>query len=201
MNLKRLFSSHRFIRRPVRGASVFRFPFSVLLLLLTPLLAFSQGGSFRIATESQIPLTIAQEAENAIDKGQRWLAAQPPPPEVPARILRRYALAPAGQPFTLRRCDLTPLEQAMPPPTPPNTLTNLTAALTLKPSPEALFALQRDLPDANPPSDWRQRLTLTLIDSQQTSAQGGHWGDAESTAWALLTLRALLNASPPIVVE
>ena len=89
----------------------------------------------------------------------------------------------------------------MPPPTPPNTLTNLTAALTLKPSPEALFALQRDLPDANPPLDWRQRLTLSLIDSQQTTAQGGHWGDAESTAWALLTLRALLNASPPIVVE
>ena len=185
---------------PVARLRAFCFLFSVLCSLF-PLQAFSQGGSFRIATESQIPLTIAQEAENAIDKGQRWLAAQPPPPEVPARILRRYALAPAGQPFTLRRCDLTPLEQAMPPPTPPNTLTNLTAALTLKPSPEALFALQRDLPDANPPSDWRQRLTLTLIDSQQTSAQGGHWGDAESTAWALLTLRALLNASPPIVVE
>ena len=201
MNLRHFDVFHRFIRRPVRGASVFRFPFSVLLLFLTPLLAFSQGGSFRAQTESAIPLTIAQEAENAIDKGQRWLAAQPPPPELPARILRRYALAPVGQTFTLHRCDFTPLEQAMPPPTPPNTLTNLTAALTLKPNPKALFALQRDLPDANPPPDWRQRLTLSLIDAQQTTPQGGHWGDPESTAWALLTLRSLLNASPPLVIE
>ena len=125
---------------PVARLRALCFLFSVLCSLLAGHVSAQQGGSFRAQTESQIPLTIAQEAENAIDKGQRWLAAQPPPPEVPAQILRRYALAPAGQPFTLQRCDLTPLEQAMPPPTPPNTLTNLTVALTLKPSPKALSA-------------------------------------------------------------
>ena len=182
-------------RLPVARLRALCFLFSVLC---SPL-AFPQGGSFRIASESQIPLSIAQEAEGAIDKGQRWLAAQPPPAgDLPRLLLRRYALAPADAPFTLSRCDLTPLQQAMPGPTPPTLLTNLTAALDLRPDPKALFALQRDLPDAAPPPDWRQRLALALIDSQRIDPKGGHWGDADATAWALLTLRALLNASPPL---
>ena len=62
-------------RLPVARLRALCFLFSVLC---SPL-AFPQGGSFRASTESQIPLSIAQEAEGAIDKGQRWLAAQPPP--------------------------------------------------------------------------------------------------------------------------
>ena len=166
-------------RLPVARLRALCFLFSVLCSLL----AFPQGGSFRAASESQIPLSIAQEAEGAIDKGQRWLAAQPPPAgDLPRLLLRRYALAPADAPFTLSRCDLTPLQQAMPGPTPPTLLTNLTAALDLRPDPKALFA----------------RLALALIGSQRIDPHGGHWGDADATAWALLTLRALLNASPPL---
>ena len=41
-------------------------------------------------------------------------------------------------------------------------------------------------------------LALALIGSQRIDPHGGHWGDADATAWALLTLRALLNASPPL---
>lgn len=179
---------------------------AVLTLSFLPgaLPCHAQGGVFRVATEGRLPLSIAQEADNAIDRAQRWLATQPPATnDLAQALLRRYALAKPGETFRLRRCHVTPLGEALPGPIAPAALTNLTATLARKPDPKTLFALQRDLPAAEPPppADWRERLALALIDSQRVSAQGGHWGAPEPTAWAILTLRALLNESTPIQVE
>ncbi len=172
-----------------------------LLLLAIPAAAHAQGGAFRVNTQARLPLSIAQEADGAIDRAQRWLAAQAAPTGDLARAwLRRYALAPArAKPVPLPRCLLTPLQEAMPPATPAAALTNLTATLAqTNLPPRALFALQRDLPAATPPPDWRERLALALIDAQRVTPQGGHWQTPEETVWAILTLRALLNESTPV---
>ena len=176
-----------------------------LLLRLFTLIALpvlAQDLSLRIQTEASLSLSIAQEADEAIERAQHWLEAQGTPTNsLPQRLLYRYALADAKRPFTLHRCDLTPLEAAMPAPTPPAALTNLTATLAeYRQNPKALFALQRDLPLASPPPppDWRELLALELINSQRITPTGGHWGSFPNTLWALLTLRALLNESAPI---
>lgn len=171
--------------------------------LLFALFAFplaAQDLSLRIQTEATLPLSIAQEVDEAIERAQQWLEAQGTPTNnVPQRLLYRYALADTSRPFTLHRCDLTPLQAAMPEPTPPAARTNLTAALTqYRQDPKALFALQRDLPAASPPPYWREELALALINTQQITPSGGHWGSFPNTLWALLTLRALLNESAPI---
>ena len=165
----------------------------------------AQGFEVRVQTETNLPLSIAQEADEAIERGQRWLTAQTfPTNALPARILVDYALASAEKPFTIRRCDLTPLEQAMPPETDVEACTNLTATLALPAyhhSPKALFALQRDLPKYAPPPDWREQVALVLINTPRIAPTGGHWQTPEETLWALLALRALLNESAPIRVE
>ncbi|MGN0887206.1 MAG: hypothetical protein ACI4RT_09490 [Candidatus Spyradenecus sp.] len=174
--------------------------FLLCLFSLFALSLVAQDLSWRIQTEATLPLSIAQEADEAIERARQWLEAQGAPTNtLPQRLLYRYALADTSRPFTLHRCDLTPLEAAMPDPTPPAALTNLTATLTqYRQDPKALFALQRDLPAASPPPDWREALALALINSQQITPSGGHWGSFPNTLWALLTLRALLNESAPI---
>ena len=177
-----------------------------LLGLLLALFAVSaQGVEFRVQSEAQVTLSLAQEADEAIDRAQRWLRAQPPDTNDVARLLlRRYALTAPGQSFPLTRCDLTPLEQAMPRPLASDAMTNLTAAIDLRrDSPKDLFALQRDLfaLSASPPPDWRQRLVTHLVDTQRVDSRGGHWGTPEATTWAILALRALLNESTPITIR
>lgn len=172
----------------------------LLLFALVGLPFAAQDLSLRIQTEATLPLSIAQEADEAIERAQQWLETQGAPTNnVPQRLLYRYALADSSRPFTLHRCDLTPLQAAIPEPTPPAALTNLTAALAqYRQEPKALFALQRDLPAASPPPYWREELALALINTQQITPSGGHWGSFPNTLWALLTLRALLNESAPI---
>lgn len=159
----------------------------------------------RIQGAQLLPLSIAQEAEEAIERAQTWLAAQGAPTNAAsARLLYRYALASEQRPFTLSRCDLTPLTEIMPKATEAALLTNLTAALAQsRDNPRALFALQRDLPEAQPPPPdyWREALALALINTQKIDRQGGHWGSREASIWALLTLRALLNESAPIRIK
>ena len=172
----------------------------LLLLFAVPV----WGVEFRVQSEAQVTLSLAQEADEAIDRAQRWLREQPPATNDVARLLlRRYALAAPGQPLTLTRCDLTPLEQAMPPPLAPDAMTNLTAAIALRrDSPKDLFALQRDLiTSPTLPPDWRQRLVTHLINTQHIDSHGGHWGTPEATTWAILALRALLNESTPITLR
>ena len=177
-----------------------------LLCALLAAGAMAQGGAFRVRTEGRLPLSVAQEADQALDRAQRWVAAQPTPTNDLARLtLRRYALAPAGEPFALRRCDLTPLEQAFPEPPAPAALTNLTAALAQRrDDPKALLALAAALGAPGTPAPepgWRERLALTLIETQRVTAQGGHWGGQDATVWAIVALRHLLGESPALAVE
>lgn len=173
-----------------------------LISMAWPLCGKAQEIGFRVQSEAQVPLSLAQEADEAIDRAQRWLRTRPPATNDLAQLLlRRYALANPGKPFPLSRCDLTPLNQLMPPALSPNAMTNLTAAIALRhDSPRELFALQRDLPAVAPPPDWRERLVTHLVSTQRIDAQGGHWDTPEETAWAILALRALLNESVPITI-
>lgn len=175
----------------------------IAAIVCLPLAA--QNLTLRVQTEAALPLSIAQEADEAIERARQWLEAQGSPTNAfPQALLYRYALAETDRPFTLHRCDLTPLQAAMPDPTPPAALTNLTTALAqYRTDPKALFALQRDLPAATPPPPpyWREELALALINTQQITPAGGHWGSFPNTLWALLTLRALLNESAPIRLQ
>lgn len=181
-------------------------PFYTLLLFLTglllPLFSSAEVNSFKLQTEAELTLSIAQEAEEAIDRAQRWLITQSPATNRIENLLQRYALTnPKEAPFQLYRCDITPLEYAMPPPEPMESYTNFTATVehTIR-SPKRLFALQRDIPRTNPPENWREILALALINSQKIAPTGGHWDapSRENTLWAILTLRALLNESPTV---
>ncbi len=168
--------------------------------LLGALPMHAQGGAFRVATEAEVPLSLAQEAEEAIDRAHRWLLAQPAETNSLAHVsLRRYALATKGEPFALAPEAYAALETLLPPPMDPSIATNLTAALeTFVHRPRELFALQRDLPAVAPTPDWRERLVLHFVNHQQVEIHGGTWGTATDTAWAILALRALLNESIPI---
>lgn len=170
-------------------------------LILLPMLAHSQEQSFQLQTEALLTLSISQEAEEAIDRAQRWLAAQSAASNRIERLLCDYALTtPDAPPFRIARCDITPLEFEMPPPVSPTCYTNLTVALeSYRAQPKQLFALQRDIPTENPPPNWREAIALAIINTQKITPAGGHWNaSSEDTLWAILALRALLNESHPI---
>lgn len=175
-------------------------PLTLLCALLLANVALSAETSFQLQTESQLTLSISQEAEEAIDRAQRWLKANANATNRIERLLHNYALAnPGDEPFVLYRCDITPLEYAMPQPEALTTITNLTTFIeTERPSMKRLFALQRDLPLEHPLPNWRETITLAIINAQKVTPQGGHWGSQEETQWAILALRALLNESVPV---
>lgn len=160
----------------------------------------AQGVTVRVQSEAHLPLSIAQEADEAIERAERWLRRFPKhAPDHARRLLVQYALKSKDEPFVISRCDLTPLGELLPAEVPYDALTNLTATLeTYRTDPKQLFALQRDLETVNPPPDWREQLALALITTQKMDALGGHWKGLEGTAWGILTLRALLNESAPI---
>jgi hypothetical protein len=183
------------INQLIRGTTLL-----ALFLCVMPMLGHAQEVSFQLQTEASLTLSISQEADEAIDRAQRWLAAQQAPTNRVDAILRAYALAmPNESAFRITRCDITPLEHAMPPPEMPESYTNLTATLEqVRGEPKRLFALQRDIPTEAPPPNWREALALTLINTQKIAQNGGHWGSNDNTIWAILTLRALLNESIPV---
>lgn len=170
-------------------------------LALMPVFSHAQEQSFQLQTEASLTLSISQEAEEAIDRAQRWLAVQTAASNRIDRLLCDYALTtPDAPPFRIARCDITPLEFAMPPPAPSACYTNLTAAVeSYRTQPKQLFALQRDIPTENPPPNWREAIALAIINTQKITPAGGHWNaSSEDTLWAILALRALLNESHPI---
>lgn len=178
-------------------------PLTLLCALLLANVALSAETSFQLQTESQLTLSISQEAEEAIDRAQRWLrATATPPPHHVEQLLHDFALAnPSDAPIVLYRCDLTPLEHAMPQSEDEilGSITNLTTFIeTERPSMKRLFALQRDLPQTHALPNWRETITLAIINAQKVTPQGGHWGSPEETRWAILALRSLLNESVPI---
>lgn len=172
----------------------------VATINIAPLWGNAQMHSFQLQTEASLTLSISQEADEAIDRAQRWLNTLNAPTNRVDALLRAYALALPSEPaFRITRCDITPLEHAMPPPETPESYTNFTAVVEqAKRHPKRLFALQRDIPMDAPPSNWRETLALALINTQSITPKGGHWGDCDNTIWAILTLRALLNESIPV---
>lgn len=171
-----------------------------LLLCALPPLGQAQEVSFQLQTEAALTLSISQEADEAIDRAQRWLKAQRSPTNRVDSLLQNYALANLEDaPFMLSRCDITPLEHAMPHSEDLSAITNLTTFIEAeRPSMKRLFALQRDLPLEHTLPNWRETITLAIINAQKISPQGGHWGSQEETRWAILALRALLNESIPV---
>lgn len=174
---------------------------ALIAFVALPALGVAKAQSFQLQTEASLTLSISQEADEAIDRAQRWLTTQPAPKQRIDKLLRDYALAPAeASAFRIARCDITPLEYAMPAPEAIEAYTNLTATVEQhRSNPKRLFALQRDIPTENPPSNWRETIALALINTQKVTSMGGHWNDsAEDTLWAILALRALLNESTPV---
>ena len=182
-----------------------KFAFLWLLIgasLCLPYTAIAQ--QFQLQTEAMLTLSISQEADEAIDRAERWLAQQAAPAHRVDALLRAYALStPDNAPFRIARCDITPLEYAMPTAIDENCYTNFTATVEChRANPKHLFALQRDIPQENPPANWRETIALALINTQKITAKGGHWNNSsDETVWAILALRALLNESIPVKVE
>lgn len=177
--------------------------FLLPVMIVPPEEVCAQGVSFQLATDAQLSLSIAQEAEEAVDRAQRWLRQQPPAKDRAERLLRDYALTSAdSEGFTISRCDLTPLQQAMP--AQETEAFAMAFALAVEKNRhdyKRLFAFQRDMPVVNPPANWRETLALTLINAQKITPIGGHWANnPQATTWAVLTLRALLNASPRVLL-
>lgn len=178
-----------------------RYLLALIAFVTLSTLGVAEAQSFQLQTEASLTLSISQEADEAIDRAQRWLTAQPAPAQRIDKLLRDYALAPADAPaFRIARCDITPLEYTMPAPEAIEAYTNLTATVEqCRSNPKRLFALQRDIPTENPPSNWRETIALALINTQKVTPLGGHWNDStEDTLWAILVLRALLNESTPV---
>lgn len=180
----------------------FKFLFSLLALCVAAPL-FAQGITVRAQSEAHLTLSVSQEADEAIERAERWLRRFPKhAPDHGKRLLVQYALKSKDETFVISRCDLTPLGAMLPDEVPYDALTNLTATLeAYRTEPKKLFALQRDLETVNPPADWREQLALVLINTQKIDALGGQWGGQENTAWGILTLRALLNESARIEVK
>ena len=85
---------------------MFRF-LPLLAITLCATLVHSAETSFRLQTESELTLSISQEAEEAIDRAQRWLKANSTASNRVDTLLQNYALAnPGGEPFVLYRCDI-----------------------------------------------------------------------------------------------
>ncbi len=170
----------------------------LFLLLSAPLLA----ATLTVQTESAVSLSLAQEAENAIDRAQRWIQSQPCEcSNATEIILHRYALLPAGETFKLTESEWSLLQAAIPPAILPVDLKTLPATISLfLPYPKALYALQRELPSVEAPVGWREHFVRTLINTQKVTPAGGYWHDPHATLWTILTLRALLNESNQIEV-
>ncbi len=176
-----------------------------LLVVLLLLLACPVGAQvIRVQTEGAVTLSVAQEAEHAIDRAQTWLKQQPlEADDATLAVLRRYAVTPGYTTLELTAEELELLNRAVPvfeaeelqkvvftPDAPPQDY-------------KALFALQRfltDMPPKDVATDWRETMAQCLINAQRVTSQGAYWKDADATLWGLLTLRALLYDAPAIKV-
>ncbi len=174
----------------------------LLALLLIPLCAPLLAANLTVQTELAIPLSLAQEAENAIDRAQRWIRSQPCEcTNATETLLHKYALLPKGEKLSLSERDLTLLEKSFPPAILPTQMKELPEVIALlSANPKALFALQQQLPTTEAPSGWRETFVQTLINTQKATPAGGYWQDPHATLWAILTLRSLLNEPNPIEV-
>ncbi len=172
-----------------------------LLLLLTvtaPLMAVT----LTVKTDAAVSLSLAQEAENAIDRAQRWVKSQPCEcTNATQTLLHKYALFPKGEDFKLSEQDVALLKKALPPAIVPVNPEELPQVIELLiDDPKALYALQQSLPTAEAPTGWRETFVRALVNAQQVTPTGGYWQDPPATLWAILTLRALLNESIPVTI-
>ncbi len=170
-----------------------------LLLLTAPLMAVT----LTVQTESRVSLSLAQEAENAIDRAQRWVRSQPCECQnAVQRLLHKVALLPSGERLTLSEREVACFAKHLPAGIRPVAMEDLSATIQLLlPEPKALYALQRELPMAQDvPEGWREEFVRALVNAQKVTPAGGYWQDPPSTLWAIMTLRALLNEPLPIEV-
>ena len=192
----------------------------IFLALSAGVLSAQMPVTVPLQTEARLPLSQAQEAEGCIDRACRWLKTKPQPKDRGQMLVRRYAETPADGLFQVAPCDRTPLEQILKKTAEaateemettrraaekahqgeaPFVWTFADALTVAAKKPSRLFAFQAALrPEASTPPDWRLQIALALVTSQQIDAEGGHWGDAESTVWAVLTLRSMLGRSAEI---
>lgn len=169
------------------------------LALLTPAAAQL---AFDLRADAEVSLSLSQEADVALDRAIRWLGTRPAPRDGMAAWMLRYAQMRPGETARLTACEVTPFTESLPPPVDADPSVPLETLLAEKPGDTRFrFALQRALAEAdNPPPDWRERLLRELIVTQTVDPKtGGHWGnDTDTTVYAVLTIRALLNQSVPI---
>jgi len=132
---------------------------------------------------------VAQEVDEAIERGQRWLEATP-----------SVATNATALPFEVSAEEYAQLEKALKAvqkaPEAKGAWEEMLARKGVEPA--VLFALQARKEQEAFPEEWREVLALRLVNTQRISAKGGTWGDERDTLWAILTLRALLNESTPL---
>ncbi len=158
------------------------------------------GYTIRVQSSARLPLSVAQEVDEAIERGQRWLEATPLVATNATALLRRYALVKGREAFEVSEEERAQLEQALKAvrdaPEAQGAWEEVLAKKSVAPA--VLFALQARSAQEAFPADWREELALRLVNTQRISPKGGTWGDAQETLWAILTLRALLNESTPL---
>ena len=158
------------------------------------------GYTIRVHSSARLPLSVAQEVDEAIERGQRWLEATPSVATNSTALLRQYALVKGRGAFEVSAEEYAQLEKALKAvqqaPEAKGAWEEVLARKGVEPA--VLFALQARKEQEAFPEDWREVLALRLINTQRISAKGGTWGDERDTLWAILTLRALLNESTPL---
>ncbi len=174
-----------------RTLHVCRVLIGFITLFFTPVISAEM---IRVQTEGALTLSVAQEAEHAVERAQQWLKDQPIPSNDPTReCLTRYALMPSYKTLTLTPKAFDLLNQAVPQAVTTNDETQNVY--------KQLFARQLLRTSPHPSADWREQMAQRIINAQRITPQGAYWQDAESTLWAILTLRALLNDAPILKIE
>ncbi len=157
----------------------------LLLLFALPLVAAPI--SIEVPSEQEVSLSLAQEADMAIWRAQRWLSLQSdrfPEDEISLWFV------------TYAQCQL---DDTAPTPLPEKKALD---AYILAPGDETSMRVRfrnlslRDFIS----SEERETIIRQLVNTQKVLPTGGHWGKASvlETTFSILTLRYLLNQSIPL---
>ncbi|MEG2415213.1 MAG: hypothetical protein RSB74_04775 [Kiritimatiellia bacterium] len=154
-----------------------------------------------LPTEADVSLSLRQEADVAIDRAIFWLSKQAAPTNDLMTVwLWHYAQLRSGANATLTKCQLTPFQEALPKKSVDEKSLSLTDAIATHPNDTRyLFALQREQSSEKSEFGWRETLLRELVNTQKITATGGNWRSVDQTVWGILTLRALLNQTIPIL--
>lgn len=185
--------------------------------VLLPFLGMGQSTTIALQTDVQLTLSLEQEVEEAISRGQRWLTAhRATTPDDVRRLLEELAHSNERILFyprsmvhafnqhveafhLLTQARYDEITQAL----------NQGTLDAFDCKPFELFVyvhyslLPRSVHATLPkpaPSQWRTQIALKLVNAQRVDAKGGFWDEKSETEtlWAVLLLRSLIYRLPAL---